>query len=676
MHKFGFLGILAIAATSQANEFTNWTYQQLTTTGGALHVYGNAPGGYIGTRPAVVSGGVFSVLPGVTTGRADGYFESQIGAPSATTLLKYAVGTSGASNGLWFVDTGAFSPINSAGSGVPIGINENGWFDAANLRFYPASDPAVVMPAGSLEALSSSYVGGQNTAGNAVLYTVPALTTIARTAGTSSEILALTGRSAAGYSTSGASKFMQLWTPSGFGVGISAPNITQTKQGRSWNGGLVTGVVFGTLRRAGLWNSLNSEYSPVLGDLAGPTTESFAEGMVTTDTSRTIYGYISAGSGIQAAKWSKPIVHEPYSPIYTTEFTPTTSYAVGNLMPQNGFLYSGAGGSTAWTVMQNVALGLAATVKWNPALASTGQHSAWRSQTIVPSTTAPKYVVSAKMYIRSKGANPNAHNAGGLEIWNGGVRYAQVKISGDGSILLTSNTANHTPLAAFAPDVWHNINLVADFVAAKVYVRVDGEYIDSIAFNPGPPAWQVTDGDLFTEKAASGTEEIYFSRYNYGIDNGQRMISGRVQLLDWPYGGSSTLSFYTPSGLVATKPIGVTSEGGFEASVAIAPGNYKVIARTPGWISRAQNITITELGCSTINIGLPNGDIKLDDVVDLTDYIKIVTYFNMTSTSPGWSTPDGDGVTPAFTDLNGDGVIDLSDYIIVVTNFNLFGDTP
>ncbi|MCE9558812.1 MAG: hypothetical protein K8R88_07650, partial [Armatimonadetes bacterium] len=68
------------------------------------------------------------------------------------------------------------------------------------------------------------------------------------------------------------------------------------------------------------------------------------------------------------------------------------------------------------------------------------------------------------------------------------------------------------------------------------------------------------------------------------------------------------------------------------------------------------------------------GDQNSDNVIDLTDYTIIVSYFNWDSGLEGWDVVDSSGFAPHDGDVNEDGIVDLSDYTIIVTNFNMIGD--
>ncbi|MCE9560091.1 MAG: dockerin type I repeat-containing protein [Armatimonadetes bacterium] len=114
------------------------------------------------------------------------------------------------------------------------------------------------------------------------------------------------------------------------------------------------------------------------------------------------------------------------------------------------------------------------------------------------------------------------------------------------------------------------------------------------------------------------------------------------------------------------QPINADGNISFDLGAILTPGNYDVRIFGETWLKqRHSSIAVTAEGVGIPPTNLTNGDVNGDNVVDLTDYTRLLAAFN---------TITGDFNFSRFADLNKDGVVDLTDYTILVLNFNKIGE--
>ncbi|MCE9559572.1 MAG: hypothetical protein K8R88_11530, partial [Armatimonadetes bacterium] len=147
---------------------------------------------------------------------------------------------------------------------------------------------------------------------------------------------------------------------------------------------------------------------------------------------------------------------------------------------------------------------------------------------------------------------------------------------------------------------------------------------------------------------------------------------GNANFLDW-----SASQVGLPLSLIVRNSAGATVQGPttvlcgnggtWSLDTTLAAGDYSVSMKGSHWLRKQSALTAlnSTTGTGNINLSLKNGDAAPDNVIDLSDYTKVVVAFNALPSSGNWD---------ESADLNGDDVIDLTDYTIVVTNFNLVGD--
>lgn len=147
-------------------------------------------------------------------------------------------------------------------------------------------------------------------------------------------------------------------------------------------------------------------------------------------------------------------------------------------------------------------------------------------------------------------------------------------------------------------------------------------------------------------------------------------IAGKITLEANPYINGKNIRMITrragTSTVLDTRVISL----GYEGYYAFEPGTtgmVDVYFKGDYWITKKVTNINLGVGQDNVNATLFNGDCNGDDVVDLTDYTRVLLAFNSISGNPGFD---------VSADLNGDGTVDLTDYTILVTNFNKLGDMP
>ncbi len=124
---------------------------------------------------------------------------------------------------------------------------------------------------------------------------------------------------------------------------------------------------------------------------------------------------------------------------------------------------------------------------------------------------------------------------------------------------------------------------------------------------------------------------------------------------------------------VLTVPLDALGNYSLEASVV--PGTYDIAIRSSATLRRVvQDVVISGSSTNNVSAQLINGDIDQDNAIGLGDYLALAQYFDLTSASPDWLTPDGSGISPSLCDLDNGGAVDLSDYLVLAASFDVVGD--
>ena len=124
---------------------------------------------------------------------------------------------------------------------------------------------------------------------------------------------------------------------------------------------------------------------------------------------------------------------------------------------------------------------------------------------------------------------------------------------------------------------------------------------------------------------------------------------------------------------VLTVPLDALGNYSLEASVV--PGTYDIAIRSSATLRKVvQDVVISGSSTNNVSAQLINGDIDQDNAIGLGDYLALAQYFDLTSASPDWLTPDGSGISPSLCDLDNGGAVDLSDYLVLAASFDVVGD--
>ncbi|MFN8482802.1 MAG: carboxypeptidase regulatory-like domain-containing protein [Anaerolineae bacterium] len=124
--------------------------------------------------------------------------------------------------------------------------------------------------------------------------------------------------------------------------------------------------------------------------------------------------------------------------------------------------------------------------------------------------------------------------------------------------------------------------------------------------------------------------------------------------------GRTTHSATTVRASGATDQTVLTNSQGDFRLDNLAPGQYTVRARRPGWLCGQQTVTVAAGQTVDLSAGqMLAGDAVLSDAVDIFDLVRVAGVFD----SPATADP--------ISDLNGNGRIDIGDVVLVAVNFGL-----
>lgn len=147
------------------------------------------------------------------------------------------------------------------------------------------------------------------------------------------------------------------------------------------------------------------------------------------------------------------------------------------------------------------------------------------------------------------------------------------------------------------------------------------------------------------------------------------LLTGQIILQD--YEGAlplfSTIDYYDSDGNIDASDYIVWRQGlghDFKAKTPDVPGIYYPSLQW-GTFLRQKLGPIDTTTNQTINFELINGDVELDNEVNLVDYASVSASFGSVHGDPNWN---------PRADLNGDGEVNLFDAGIVSANFGLAGD--
>lgn len=147
-----------------------------------------------------------------------------------------------------------------------------------------------------------------------------------------------------------------------------------------------------------------------------------------------------------------------------------------------------------------------------------------------------------------------------------------------------------------------------------------------------------------------------------------------------PGGEQVVVDYRTPNTttVVYQAVLEVEPDGGsfkYEIPTPDTPGDYDLSFQYDRCLRRTVTVDTTDLE-TEVNLELINGDINLDNAIDIGDYAALSYYYEMDdSDEEAWLAPDPESLlAPVDCDLNGDGVVDIGDYSIISDNMDEAGD--
>jgi hypothetical protein len=167
---------------------------------------------------------------------------------------------------------------------------------------------------------------------------------------------------------------------------------------------------------------------------------------------------------------------------------------------------------------------------------------------------------------------------------------------------------------------------------------------------------------------ASGSNGILRGTIDLNGGNPDK-LRGKGIIVDYRETGTSSVAFRA----VLTPELD-GSDYVYEIPAPDSSGTYDLSIQYDHCLRKTITIDTSDLP-DPLNIELLNGDVNLDNTVDIGDYAVCSGSFGMDDSDPDWSTPDtASTVSAEDCDLDGDGEITVGDYGIISTNWGEEGD--
>lgn len=225
----------------------------------------------------------------------------------------------------------------------------------------------------------------------------------------------------------------------------------------------------------------------------------------------------------------------------------------------------------------------------------------------------------------------------------------------------------------------------------KVYQKVSGTWTQVATLNGAEPIDGVAQNAFATDvlgfrvATVDGKNYLLVAYGENGVDNRNSVrmyevfsgstVSGTVSLGGYAANLSSevmTAKIKDGAGtLLETISFSPDNAGAFSFTTSAAAPFTVVIKADSSLTRRFDNVSGGSIG----NVNLLNGNINVSDIIDISDYTILSTFFSKTSADPDWSTVDPNlGYAPKDADVDGSGFIDIADYIQLSMNFSAVGE--
>lgn len=128
------------------------------------------------------------------------------------------------------------------------------------------------------------------------------------------------------------------------------------------------------------------------------------------------------------------------------------------------------------------------------------------------------------------------------------------------------------------------------------------------------------------------------------------------------YAGVHTVELYSLTDLTTAQyAFTPTANASGQMTVTgIAPGQYRVLVRRPGYLQRVKQLTLGSAPATTTMDELRAGNLNADNAVNILDFSLLANSFGQNGQS---------------SDLNGDGVTNILDFSLLSSNFGQSGDS-
>lgn len=313
---------------------------------------------------------------------------------------------------------------------------------------------------------------------------------------------------------------------------------------------------------------------------------------------------------------------------------------------------------------------------------------AWHDTPYDSSTDPNKVVVgSVYQYIESGTTLGVDECTVGLEGYNfnvDAIGWARVDTSA-GELLVVGAQGNGFYTGPnVALDAWHKLDVVMDFDGMVARARVNGVYHGSGISMDMP---DLNDVDLRVARYDAAVTTHRFYQDNYKVESMTPTAAGLTKL-----SGTVTLNSYLPTPDAWFHHIGVVNPvtntlvddtfvlcdtaGNWKSNTVVPNGTYDIYIKTGTWLSKKiATVTVNGTAISGLNAAMNNGDVNMDDLVDIADYTDLALAFDAVSDMDG--DPFTDDPSPnwnANADLDGSGNVDIADYTILALSFDGVGD--
>lgn len=191
--------------------------------------------------------------------------------------------------------------------------------------------------------------------------------------------------------------------------------------------------------------------------------------------------------------------------------------------------------------------------------------------------------------------------------------------------------------------------------------------------NTGSAEVTIPDVNGFTNRIfVEAQNGSFYDVSNVNFEVRRVSVTGRISLQYWtaPLAGKPVTIDLYPTGSAtpiqtSTTTLNATGDYVFQAAIPTT-GRYDIRVKASHWLARKRlDFAITEVGVTSVNLTLLNGDVDGDNEVGGGDVSALSSAYLSVAGDPNWNIE---------ADLDGDGEVGSSDLSVLSTNFGLSGE--